>query len=101
MGASRDIPPMTAFLYIPHELLINEHTIRARSPDVAKVYDKHPEVFKEHFDAEYLVLILYVMHEQMKGEASFFHPYFEIVNDTDLPMLWDFSQIKEFQDAVL
>ena len=54
MGASRDIPPMTAFLYIPHELLINKHTIKARSPEVHAVIERHPDIFETHIDAEYL-----------------------------------------------
>ena len=41
------------------------------------------------------------MHEQMKGEESFFYPYFQIVNRSDLPFLWEPNDIKEFQDAVL
>ena len=32
MGALSDVPPMTAFLYIPQELLINEETIKRKSP---------------------------------------------------------------------
>ena len=28
MAASRDIDPMTAFLFVPHSLFINETTIR-------------------------------------------------------------------------
>ena len=63
MGASRDIPPMTAFLYIPQELLINKHTIKARSSEVYAVIDRHPDIFETHIDAEYLQLIIYVMHE--------------------------------------
>ena len=37
----------------------------------------------------------------MKGEASFWYPYFQIVNKSDLPFLWERSQIRELQDAVL
>jgi hypothetical protein len=54
---------MTAFLYIPHNLLINEHTIKTYSPECHKVFVRHPEVFKTHFDAEYLTIILFIMHE--------------------------------------
>ena len=54
---------MTAFLYIPHELLINKHTIKARCPEVQAVIERHPDIFEEHIDSEYLVLIIYVMHE--------------------------------------
>ena len=101
MGALRDIPPMTAFLYIPQELLINRDNIRIRSPHIEKLFIDHPEVFIEHIDAEYLQLILFIMHEQIKGKDSFFYPYLQIVNRSDLPFLWEEGEIKEFQDAVL
>ena len=45
MGALGDIPPMTAFLYIPQELLINEETIKIKSPEFEKLYKRHPEIF--------------------------------------------------------
>lgn len=56
---------------------------------------KHPEIFKEHYDAEYLVLIIFMFHEMLKGEDSFWHPYFEIINISDLPMLWTDEEIDE------
>ena len=92
---------MTAFLYIPQELLINKETIKLRSPEIDRIFAKHPELFKYHNNAEHLQLILYVMHEQLKGKESFFYPYFQIVNRSDLPFLWESGQVKEFQDAVL
>ena len=80
MAAKKDVPPMTAFLYVPFKLAICEHNIRKRSPATATVFDKHPELFKTHRDAEYNTLIVYVMHEMAKGEGSFWHPYFEIIS---------------------
>ena len=62
---------------------------------------KNPEVFKKHYDAVYLKLIVYVFYELLKGEASFFHPYFEVISETDLPMNWSDDELTEFQDAVL
>lgn len=67
MAAKKDVPPMTAFLYVPFSLIICEHNIRKRKPELAVVYDAHPELFKEHRDAEYNTLIIYVMHEMMQG----------------------------------
>jgi len=101
MCAARDIPPMTAFLYVPWHLLITEENIRRRSPDLNELYDKHPEVFKKHYDAEYLKLIVFLWHERAKGEASFWKPYIDIINFTDLPFLWSDEELAEFQDAVL
>ena len=101
MCAARDVPPMTAFLYMPWDLLINEANIRKRSPEMAELYDKHPEIFKRHYDAEYLVLICFIWHERAKGDASFWKPYLDIINFTDLPFLWTDDELSEFQDAVL
>ena len=101
MCAARDIPPMTAFLYMPWELLINEDNIRRRSPEMKILYDSHPEIFKRHYDACYLTLIVYIWHERMKGDNSFWAPYLDIVNFTDLPFLWKDEELDEFQDAVL
>ena len=96
MCAARDFPPMTAFLYMPWELLINEANIRKRSPEMATLYDKHPEIFKRHYDAEYLALIVFLWHEKAKGEASFWKPYLDIINFTDMPFLWNDEELNEF-----
>ena len=101
MCAARDVPPMSAFLYIPYNLTINEANIRARSPEMCELYDKHPEIFKKHYDAEYLRIIVYLWYEKSKGEESFWKPYLDIINFTDMPFLWSDEEMDEFQDAVL
>ena len=101
MAAARDVAPMTAFLYIPQELMINDETIKIRAPQIWEVFEKYPQVFKRHYDAEYLRIILYVWYEQEKGRESFWYPYFQIVNYSDLPMLWEPSEIEQLQDRVL
>ena len=93
MAAAKDVPPSTAFLYVPQELQINKHTIKNRAPELWEVQEKHPEVFKKHYDAEYLRLIVYVYYELLKGEQSFYHPYFEVISDTDLPMTWSDEEL--------
>ena len=96
MGAARDIPPMTAFLYVPWKLMINEHNIRKRNPEMGALYDKHPEIFKKHHDAEYLRLIIFIWHERCKGEDSFWKPFIDLINFTDLPFLWTDDELAEF-----
>jgi hypothetical protein len=44
---------------------------------------------------------VYVFHELLKEEKSFWHPYFEVISWSDIPMLWKESELSEFQDAVL
>ena len=101
MAASKDVAPMTAFLYVPFSLIICEHNIRKRNPSLAKLYDDHPELFKKHREAEYNLLIIFIMHEISQGEKSFWYPYLEIINRPDLPFMWSDSELDEFQDAVL
>jgi hypothetical protein len=91
MAAKKDIEPMQAFLYVPMDVVINEYNARRRCPEIGFIFDRHPEMFKKHRDAEYNTLIMYVMHELLKGKDSFWHPYFEIICRPDLPMLWDAS----------
>jgi hypothetical protein len=93
MCAARDVPPMTCFLYVPNRLLINEPNIRKRSPEMCVLYDNHPEIFKKHYDAEFLILIVFLWFEKAKGEASFWKPYLDIINFTDLPFLWSDEDI--------
>ena len=87
---------MTAFLYMPWELLINEANIRKRSPEMGVLYDRHPEIFKTHYDAEYLRIIVFIWSEKCKGDASFWKPYLDIINFTDLPFLWNDEELNEF-----
>ena len=58
-------------------------------------------MFKKHYDAEYLTLIVYVFMEMLKGEESFWYPYFQVINTCDLPMTWSEEDLAEFQDVVL
>lgn len=39
--------------------------------------------------------------EMLKGEESFWHPYFQVINTCDLPMAWSEAELVEFQDVVL
>lgn len=101
MAASRDLKPNTAFLYVPTNLHINKHTIKQRSPELWNVFEQYPAVFFKHYDYQYLRIVTYVMMEMRKGPESFWFPYFEVISWSDLPMLWQSTEIEEFQDPVL
>lgn len=93
MAASKDVPPLKAFLSVPHRLIITTETVM--KSDVAHIVLKHPEIFKSHHDSEYLTLGLFIMNEICKGEASFWFPYLEIINFSDLPMIWTKHEVEE------
>ena len=57
--------------------------------------EKHPKIFKEHYDSEYLILAVFLFYEFLKEEKSFWYPYFQIVNFSDLPMCWTEDEVDE------
>ena len=101
MCASRDIPPMTAFLYIPWTILVTDQNIRKRNPELNTLYERHPALFKRHYDAEYIRMIIFLWQERCKGEESFWKPYLDIINFTALPCLWTDNELALLQDVVL
>ena len=63
MAAKKDIPPLKAFLFVPHKLIIQESV--ARRSEIAFIFSKHPEVYKTHYDSEYLTLATYIFYEHL------------------------------------
>ena len=93
--ASREIPPCTAFLYVPTSLLINKFTIQERAPELWQVYMNHPAVFKNYYDADFLILTVYIFYELLKNSHSFYYPYLNVISQIDLPLLWQQDQLDE------
>ncbi len=85
---------MKAFLFIPHKLMITLE-VAQKDPVCAPIFIKHPEVFKDHYDAEYLSLAVFVMHQCLIGEKSFWFPFWQVTLDSDLPMRWEEDEIAE------
>lgn len=63
-------------MYIPSKLTINDEKIL--KSEIGFMIEKHSDVFKEHFDGEYLRLIFFITYEIGKGEKSFWYPYFGV-----------------------
>lgn len=70
----------------------------------------HPEIFKTHYDSEYLLLVCFVFSEMLKPppseetatlKSSLWYPYFQIVNLSELPMMWSDEELSELQDTIL
>ena len=91
--------PLEAFLFIPQKLIISEDMIKAS--EIGYIVKAHPELFEDHYDQEYLVLIVFIMFEMCKGEASFWYPYFITVSESDLPYEWNDKEIEELHDELL
>ena len=99
VAAKEPIGPLEAFLFVPQTLIICEEQIKASA--IGHIVKQHPALFVEHYDQEYLVLIVFVMSEMCKGELSFWHPYFETVSESDLPFEWSPEEVGEVHDELL
>ena len=86
-------------MFIPCKMIINDEKIL--KSEVGHVILRHEDVFKEHADGEYLRLIFFITYELSKGERSFWHPYFQIAQDSDLPCFWSAEEIAELEDELL
>lgn len=99
MAAKRPIGPEEAYIYIPSTITINDEKIL--KSEIGFMIEKHADVFREHFDGEYLRLIFFVTYELSKGDKSFWHPYFAIAERSNLPAFWEDSEINELEDELL
>ena len=75
---------------------INKFTILKRAPDLIKLFITNAKELEEHYDPEYLSLIVYVYAELLKKEDSFWFPYFDVINMTDLCMTWTEEELADF-----
>ena len=63
---------------------------------MVEFFGRHPEVFQINDGAIYCKMITYLWHERSKGEASFWKPYLDIINFSDLPLLWKDEELHQF-----
>ena len=71
-----------------------EDTVES-DPMVGPLLKLHPEIFTEHIDAAYMTIVVFVFYEMLKGDDSFWKPYFDIISPTDLPLLWTDHELLE------
>ena len=82
LAATRRIGLNESYIYVPSKLTICEDSFR--NSTIGHLLDKHPEVFVDRQSSEHLVLIFFVMFEMTKERASFWYPYFQITEKTDM-----------------
>jgi hypothetical protein len=87
-AAKLPIKPNEAYLYVPSKLLITVDRA-LNSKEIGHIFKENEYFFKNTEDRDYLVLLVFLMYEIQKGLKSFWHPYFSILEDVDLPTHWD------------
>ena len=77
MSASKPIERNRAVIAIPYSLLITVDKVR-ENKDLSSIIDHHFVSFGKKDDLVLKILVMYVVYEMLKGEQSFYHPYFAI-----------------------
>lgn len=94
-----DVLANQAYLFVPNKLLITNLSIR-RS-EIASVFLDNAELFEVHHDGEYLSLIVFIVYEILKGDKSFWKPYFDVFPNADVLGFWSDAELSELQDSEL
>lgn len=97
--AKEDISANSSFLYIPERLCIG--ITRAEESEIADIYLQHPYLFSGHFESDAYRLYVFLMYEKLKASDSFYHPYFQVIQDSALLCDWSEEELSELQDPTL
>lgn len=81
---------------IPKTLFISEETCY-ESQDLADIYRNHPNLFTRDDH----VLSLFLMHEKLKKNESFFAPYLKILPQPNNLTSWTDQELEELQHSYL
>ena len=102
-AAKRPVGFNEAFVYVPMRLVICESKIL--QTEVGPILKQYPELFTEgdggRTNGEHLTIMLFLLHEMSKGEASFWYPYFQISESPDQLSEWPEDILDELQDPIL
>ena len=80
------IQPGEAFICIPNHLLITVE--KALASELQEYYRKHEDIYLNDIGQRFLILVVYLIHERLKGDKSFYHAYFEAVEPGTHTNFW-------------
>ena len=99
VAAKKDINPNEAFVYVPVNLTLNEEQFRRGT--LGEVYETNIQEWKEDVEYEHFVLTFFVAYQLSLGSKSFWHPYFEVAANVDLPLDWESTDLDFLEDEIL
>lgn len=91
---TEEIKPNEVICYVPNKILLS--TEKARNSEIAEIFRAHKEMFVEHADRDFYVILLYVLFEKSKGQESDWYTYFETSQVVYVPGAWDDDKIEKF-----
>jgi hypothetical protein len=84
-------------VFVPYSICINVY--KAKNSEIRNLFKK--KFFTKHSRANDHVLWVYVLYERLKGENSFWYPYFSTITGYNNLIDWTDEDLNELQDKLL
>ena len=88
-----DLNKNEAFLYVPNKCIIS--TEAARLSPIGHLFDSHESLFVTNQDRDSCILMVQIIYEKLKGDDSFYSPYFKMVDSPVPTCYWSADLIKQ------
>ena len=93
--ALRPIPSLKAIMFVPYRICLS---LQAADRILGPLFALEPDLFLTNkYKNDYRLYTL-LIHEKLKGESSFYSPYFRILHDAEILTDWSDAEIQELQD---
>ena len=102
LSAKQPIGPHKAYIFIPNKLIISVARVKA-CPELRQLLQENFDLFGDvHPDREQLALATFLLYHYLKGpNASFWYPYIDVMNESDLLCDWSSEEVAQFMDKEL
>lgn len=87
-------------MFIPNKCIISVSRVR-NDEVVGPIVRNHSNIFESHPDADQLTLALFLIYESLKREKSFWWPYIQVMNESDLVSFWSEDELNLLNDFEL
>lgn len=83
VSANKAIEKKRAIIAVPYNMLITIDKVR-ETEELSQIIKENLNIFRSDDEAALKTLVLYMSYELLKGEKSFYYPYFAISNEEHL-----------------
>lgn len=96
MAARKGIEFNESSVYVPVRITINEDQFRRSW--IGEIYDEIQETYQDRSHYEHFIMIFFVAYQMTLGKKSFWYPYFEVCEGSDLPLHWETTERDMLED---
>lgn len=101
LAAKKKIESHKGYIFIPNTIIVSVERIKA-CPELRELIRDNYDLFGDiHPDREQMLMATFLMYEHLKGSASFWKPYIDVMNEANLVCDWSKEEQAQFMDTEL